>query len=94
MNELGPKTKALELALFDPRTDRPMRATYDAGMITAVQEVNYGGRSIAQIIVAGVNAVNCDETYESLRKRWLEARDDQQMVPLEEKPAGKKVMIS
>jgi hypothetical protein len=85
--------KALELDLFDPRTDRPMRATYDASIITGVQEMNYGGRLMSQIIVAGVNALNVDEPYESLRNRWLAARDDQAMIPIASPARAKKPVI-
>jgi len=94
MSDSPARIKALELDLFDPRTERPMRGTYDAGIITGVQEMNYGGRLMSQIIVAGVNALNVDEPYESLRNRWLTARDCQDMIPIAPARSKKPVIVS
>jgi hypothetical protein len=93
MSEPTAKTKPIELVLFDPRTERPMRATYDAAVITGVQETHVGGQPVAQIVIAGVSAINVDEAYDSLRKRWLTARGDE-AVPVAAGQGKRPVLLS
>lgn len=80
---MSKSTKTLDLFVIDPRTDRTIRACYDATVITAVQEVRESGRLVTQMVIAGLQAVNVDEEYSSLRARWLDARG-QEAVPAPE----------
>lgn len=64
--------KALDLVLIDPRNGRRHRACYSSALILGVNEVKEGGDTMAQLVlVAG--AVNADESFESMRERWLDA---------------------
>lgn len=90
------QTKALDLVVIDPRTDKPGRACYDSAIITGINEVLYAGRDgkhIAQIVVAGLQAVNVDEDYDSLRQRWLDARGEEAIAaPEQARPAQPKLV--
>jgi hypothetical protein len=79
---LGVKGKAIELNVVDNQTEKIVKSTYDAGVIISVQEYRRGGvdRTICSL-GPGVSFL-VEETYLSVRKRWLEARD-QEMVPIE-----------
>jgi len=77
--------RMMDLLVIDPRTDRTQHACYDSAIITGVSEILEpgSGRRLAQILIAGVSAINCDESYESCRGRWLSARGED-AVPLPE----------
>jgi hypothetical protein len=76
--------KAIELVVVDSQSDKKIKSTLDAGIIVGVRELIKAGNSITlAMLVTGPEFV-VDESYESLRKRWLAARDDQEMIHLEQ----------
>lgn len=74
--------KAIEVLVMDPQTDRPVKSIFDASVLVGVQEYKRGGMDHSAISVP-VGILVVAENYESLRKRWLAARDDQEVIPLE-----------
>jgi hypothetical protein len=75
--------KALELSVVDAQTNKRIKSTFDAGVIVAVQEFVRLGVNGSLCTLSTGQAFPVDESYESLRKRWLAARDDQEMVPIQ-----------
>lgn len=72
-NKEPKQPKALDLVLIDPRNGRRHRACYSSAIIMGVNEVKEAGDTLAQLVlVAG--AVNADESFDSMRARWLEAQ--------------------
>lgn len=84
--------KAIHLRIIDARTEHVFQAVYDASMITGVQEIRESGRMIAQVIIAGFNALNVDEDFHSLRDRWLEARGQEAIPSPEKEPASPRLV--
>jgi hypothetical protein len=79
--------KAIEFTVIDSQTDKRIKSTFDAGMIVGVQEFNRLGLNGSLCTLSTGQAFPVEESYESLRKRWLQARDDQELVLTE--PAKK-----
>lgn len=75
--------KALEVLTIDQQTDRRVRSTYDSSVIIGVVEYKRGPVEGAAMMFATGLLMQTDEGYDSLRRRWLEARGDLEVVPIE-----------
>jgi hypothetical protein len=74
--------KALEVIVVDPQTEKKIPSTFDAAVIVAVQKVTRAGVETCVVTTQTGASFAVDESYESLRKRWLLARDDQELVEI------------
>jgi len=73
--------KAIELILVDQNSDKEVRACYDANAIAAISELKRAGKNHTVAVLAPGAVIEIAEPYEAFRKRWLEARDNQEVMP-------------